>query len=185
MLLGKSITLALLTLAAPEHREHGAHVHGMSELEVVLDQGLIEASLRGPGVNFFGFERQPTSSEEWDAVDGARLALSSPDEFVRWDQAAGCELVESEIQLPFDDNHHEDHHGHDHHDDDRRDENQHAEVSARWQWRCDSNRLPQFVEFEIHRVFPGTDTVDLTMLTATGGSVVESIDRTGQRVDLQ
>lgn len=45
--------------AAGEHREHGAHEHGVAQLNLVLEGEKLLIELASPGVNIVGFEHAP------------------------------------------------------------------------------------------------------------------------------
>jgi hypothetical protein len=104
--------------SAQETRQLGAHVHGLGELAVAADSdGNLVADLMTPAYNLFGFERAPRSAEEAALIaDGvAALETSAIPAFT---PAAGCTLVDVEIEGgPQADEWSEDHaHGHDDHE---------------------------------------------------------------------
>ncbi|MFN4101491.1 MAG: DUF2796 domain-containing protein [Pararhodobacter sp.] len=139
----RTLALALLTsaiaapLAAQEHRELAAHVHGVSTLEIAIEGNTLALNLLSPGADIVGFEYEATSEADKDAVEAAIQLLLQPDEIFALPDAAGCRVSEVLAHLHgaghdheghgHDDHGHEGHsHGHGHaHDDDGHDHHGH------------------------------------------------------------
>jgi len=69
-----SFTVALSPIAdSRAAREHGAHVHGESTLEIVIDAGAVQAVLRGPASNFYGFEHAQLVIDHGDRRETAGM----------------------------------------------------------------------------------------------------------------
>ena len=115
---------ALAGLAAPmamaeEQRGMGAHEHGVSQLELAIEDGTLTLALRAPGADIVGFEHAARSDEDKAAVDAALSLLRQPEAVFALPEAAGCTLVEADAGLEGEGDHgHEDEHGHDDHDHD-------------------------------------------------------------------
>jgi len=130
-LLSLAVTAALATTAGAgqhdhdhdhdEFRQHGAHVHGVGQLDVVLDGAYVLMDLTLPGADVVGFEHQPTTPEDEQAVAAALEQLRAAGELFLFPEAAECRLDGADarfVQLDDHDHHHHDDHGHDHgHDD--------------------------------------------------------------------
>lgn len=112
----KHTTLAIFaaTMAAPaaaeETRGMGAHVHGVSTVEIAVEDGVMELDLRAPGMDIVGFEHEATSPGDKDAVEDAIRVFLSPEDIVTLPEGAGCRLTEvlAHLHSGGDD------HGHDH-----------------------------------------------------------------------
>ena len=142
-LLSLAVTAALATTAVAgqhdhghdhdEFRQHGAHVHGVGHLDVVLDGAYVLMDLTLPGADVVGFEHQPTTPEDEQAVAAALEQLQAAEDLFLLPEAAECRLDVAEArfaQLDDHDHHHHDHghdhHGHDHsHDDHDHDDHGH------------------------------------------------------------
>lgn len=116
-------SVAATPLLAQETREMGAHVHGVSTLELAVEGSTIEINLLSPGMDIVGFEYEASSDADKDAVEAAIRAMLVPENIVTLPEAAECRLTEVLAHLHTDDDDHdmdEDHDhaeeaGHDHH----------------------------------------------------------------------
>lgn len=112
----KRTTLAIVaaTMAAPaaaeETRGMGAHVHGVSTVEIAVEDGVMELDLRAPGMDIVGFEHEATSPGDKDAVEDAIRLFLTPEDIVTLPEGAGCRVTEvlAHLHSGGDD------HGHDH-----------------------------------------------------------------------
>ncbi|MDZ7828904.1 MAG: DUF2796 domain-containing protein [Halofilum sp. (in: g-proteobacteria)] len=111
--------------ANAERRDHGAHVHGVMEMDVAALGEELEIALRSPAMNIVGFEHAPRTDEQHARLDNAVAGLR--DGAALFDFAnAGCALREVEV-------HHEheaDGHGHDEHADHEHEEHEHEDDHA-------------------------------------------------------
>lgn len=73
-------------------KAHEAHVHGIAQLEVALEDFALTVHLESPLANFFGFERAPRTSKEKDAVRQGMERLRDGDAMFVTSPAAGCRL---------------------------------------------------------------------------------------------
>lgn len=96
----KTIHLALLAsvaatpLLAQETREMGAHVHGVSTLELAIEGTTLEMNLLSPGMDIVGFEYPASSEADKDAVEAAIRTMLVPENLVTLPEAAECRLAE-------------------------------------------------------------------------------------------
>lgn len=136
----KHTTLAIFaaTMAAPaaaeETRGMGAHVHGVSTVEIAVEDGVMELDLRAPGMDIVGFEHEATSPGDKDAVEDAIRMFLTPEDIVTLPEGAGCRVTEvlAHLHSGGDDHGHEHGHageeGHDHGEGEDHDhEHEHAE----------------------------------------------------------
>ncbi|AHE99681.1 DUF2796 domain-containing protein [Thioalkalivibrio paradoxus] len=87
--------------ATPEHRHHGAHVHGVAELNVVLDGALLAIELHSPAYNLVGFEHPPRTEADRRALREARAILESPERLFPLAAAAGCKPGAVRVDSPL------------------------------------------------------------------------------------
>lgn len=124
---------------AGDRREAGRHEHGTGELRVAIDGNDVEVELEGPAANFIGFEYQPSTAAEQQALDSALATLRDPVQLLGWPAAAGCQLVSADVTPPDygDDEENGDHDGHhDDEDEGHADEAGHSEIAALYVYRC-------------------------------------------------
>mgnify|MGYP000300674814 CR=1 FL=1 len=101
-------SIAATPLFAQETREMDAHVHGVSTLELAIEDGMLELSLLSPGMDIVGFEYEASSDADKDAVEAAIRALLVAENVVTLPDAADCRLTEVLAHLHSDDHAHED-----------------------------------------------------------------------------
>ncbi|MGR3802509.1 MAG: zinc uptake protein ZrgA [Marinibacterium profundimaris] len=118
-----TVSVAALGLSAPlsaqEHRELGAHEHGVGQLGIAIEDDSIAMELRAPGADIVGFEHAAESDEDRALVTAALAALEQPLTLFEMPQAAGCTLVEAHAELVLGEHDdHDDDHDHDEEDSD-------------------------------------------------------------------
>lgn len=121
---------ALAGLVAPmamadEQRELGAHVHGVSQLELAVEGDQLTLALRAPGADITGFEHAAESAEDKAAVADALALLARSEAIFAFPEAAGCVLVEANAELEGEGAHDHDDHDHDDHDHEAHDHDEH------------------------------------------------------------
>jgi hypothetical protein len=160
---------------AAERREAGRHEHGTSELRVAIDGGDVEVELEGPAANFIGFEHQPSTAAEQQALDAALATLREPGQLLGWPAAAGCQLVSADVTPPDygeagDEGHHDDGDEDDHGDDHDADEHDahagdggHSEFAALYVYRCSSPGALDALRVLVLERFPGTSRLNASV----------------------
>ena len=132
--------------SATEHREHGAHVHGHGQLNLVLEGNRLDVELIVPGVDVVGFEHAPSDDRQQAAVNAAIATLRDPDKIFALPAAAACvpdrvEVESTMLEATHDREEHAENHDKEEHDD----EDGHAEFHATYSFRCgDPNSLDEF-----------------------------------------
>jgi len=126
------VCLVLLSpgLADAERRDHGAHVHGIAEMDVAAIGGELEIALRSPAMNLVGFEHEARTDEQRQRLHETVEQLRDGAALFAFGEAA-CGLVEAAVAHERDAGAHGDHDEHDEHDHDGHDEHadgdEHAE----------------------------------------------------------
>lgn len=75
-----------------------AHVHGMAQLDVAVEQGRVVLALHGAGDNFVGFEHAAQTPEQVAAVQAADARLAAFEGLLRIGTA--CKGESAEVTLP-------------------------------------------------------------------------------------
>lgn len=76
-----------------------AHVHGVSEMAVVIDGDTLSVSFSGPLYNVVGFEHAPKTPEQEQAMAGLRAKLGTVSTFVTVPTDANCAVRETDIDI--------------------------------------------------------------------------------------
>jgi hypothetical protein len=165
--------LLAVAVAAPatgaERREAGRHEHGTGELRVAIDGNDVEIELEGPASNFLGFEHQPATAAEQQALAAALAVLGAPDKLFVLPAAARCQLVGTEVTPPgfaaeeAAGEHAEEDGGHDDEDDEV-----HTEVAARYAFRCAQPSALDVVRLEVFARFPETARLEASVVAPAG-----------------
>lgn len=142
----KGLVVLALTASAGVHAENfAAHEHGVANLMLSQEGNEVIIELDGASDSLLGFEHQPKTEAEEQAVIQLVKLLNTPDKLTSL--ARKCQLVDTDLKMPFavaehshaghDDDHkgHHDHdehkdHDHDEHKDHDHDEHDHAEHKA-------------------------------------------------------
>ena len=182
-----------VTAAAQEHRELGAHVHGVSTLDVALEDGTLTLDLHAPGMDIVGFEHAASSAADKDAVASAIGQFTRPGELFLLDDAAHCRLAEvvahlhtgeHDVLLPQAEGHAEDHaEDHEAHAEDApaqgedahasREHGGHSEFHARYAFACDAPDHLAAVGLLFFDVFANAQEVEATVVTDAGAAKAE------------
>lgn len=95
----RELSLLLLIIASPliaqEHREVGAHEHGVGQLDVAIDGNRVAVIFHAPGADIVGFEYPAQSAEDRAAVDDALAVLARALNLFALPKAAGCLVTDA------------------------------------------------------------------------------------------
>lgn len=99
-LLPGALALTLLTSLPIQAADNpGVHSHGQAQLQVAVEPPRIDLMLVSPAANLVGFEHQPRTEAQNQAIESARDWLGS-NPLVN--SAGGCRLVEAKVSDGFD-----------------------------------------------------------------------------------
>lgn len=188
---------------AQEHRELGAHEHGVGQLNIAIEGGRISMELQAPGADIVGFEHAASAAADREAVDTALAVLERPLELFVMPEAAGCTVVEAHAALEADEHAHAEghdheeraegeHEGHDHddHDHDAHDavhddhaDDGHTEFHAEYALDCASPSDLFQIGFAYFDMFPNAREIEVQLLTDKGAQAFE-VDRGSPVLDL-
>ncbi len=90
-----------LQLLADEHRQYGAHEHGLGKLDIAQEGAELLIELDSPAVNIVGFEHAPKSEQAHDTLEKALARLEDGAALFLFPDAAGCRLVDADIAKPL------------------------------------------------------------------------------------
>jgi hypothetical protein len=148
-----------------------AHVHGLSELTIVMEGEIVEIQLTSPAMNLVGFEHKATSKKDIAAVENAASILLQHDTIFSF-SGSDCKYLEATVDastlIDQDDNghdvhHHESHkdnhepnkdehhHGHKDHDEDQ----SHSEMVANYKYSCKDILKLSSIKLSVFKFFSG------------------------------
>ena len=167
-----------------EFRQHAAHVHGVGQLDVVIDGDYVMMDLVMPGADIVGFESMPTSPEQEQAVAVALQQLQGGTELFLLPAAAHCRLDIAEADFVLldahghDHDHHHDAHEHDHHHDAHEHEHHHdtdghAEFHAEYVFQCAYPQQLSYIDVQVFQVFPDNQKLQVRLAAPGGQTAAE------------
>ena len=169
--------------ALGQHTRHGAHLHGVAELTVALEEDAIEMMFTAPAASVVGFESEAASSEQLKAVEDARLVLRDPFRLVTF-VGKKCDLIQAVVDLTAisssqkdeHDDHEEGHddqeEGHDDHDSADGEES-HSDIIAKYEFECSSDGQLKKLEFGPDELLFGLDKVNVMWVSESGQGAAE------------
>jgi len=98
MLMAMLLLASIAPALAQIERQHGAHVHGTSIVDIALDGKALTIHLDAPGVNLLGFEHVPRDAVERANVATVLADLNAPSAWLRPAAAAECRLVHVNVE---------------------------------------------------------------------------------------
>lgn len=156
-----------------QYEQHQAHVHGEAELMIAVDGPVLELELISPAMNIVGFEHAPTTPAQQAAVEQAVERLRQADRLFQLPPAAGCSLVEAEVEtgLLASAMHHEPHE-HDEHPaethEHQAEHDGHAEFHAHYHFQCRQAEALEGIEVRLFEPFPGMQRIHAQSVSAHG-----------------
>jgi hypothetical protein len=150
------------------HREHEAHVHGHVSMNMVLDGRQLLIEIESPAANIVGFEHQPSTHEQRDAVSKVIENLKKAGEHFSFPQAAQCELVSADIESELI----AVQHGHDQHAHEKKVHGQqeavHSEFEMTYAFTCSQPEKLDYIEVLLSKTYPGIERILVQYLTPAG-----------------
>ncbi|MCB1786387.1 MAG: DUF2796 domain-containing protein [Gammaproteobacteria bacterium] len=153
--------------AAQEHRQHGAHVHGVGKLNLVVDGGEVDIELETPAANIVGFEHAASSEQDHTVLERAIALLRDGDRLFRFPKAADCRLVHANVESAMFGRHHEQESPTQAHESAPEPHaGEHADIDAGYRFEC---RRPDEIDrlgVDLFTAFPATERLDVQFVFA-------------------
>jgi hypothetical protein len=175
-------------IEAGEQRHHKAHVHGVAQINVALEDDQLYIEFTSPGANIVGFEHQPKTEEQKIAVHEAIATLKAGEKLFVMAPSAGASLMESDVDTGMkidtgsesEDRH--EHEARDHraekqkHNAEHQKENeheQHSEFKAVYRFACKAPDKLSHMDVMLFRIFKGIEHIKVQILTPKKQTSVE------------
>jgi len=144
-----------------ESRQLESHEHGVTALNMALDDELLYVELDAPAMNFVGFEHPPRTAEQKQAVTDAIATLENPASIFSVSAAADCSVVEAQARHLMERDEEDEA---DHEDAAHDDADSHSEFTASYQLRCARPDRLQTLKAELFGPFPLTTEVEASFI---------------------
>ena len=186
-----ALSLVLVGLLGFSHAQEGgfvqedAHEHGAALLNVVLDGETLSMELESPAVNLVGFEYEPSTDEEVQAVEDALAQLEEGMTLFTLAEAAGCELTSADTEhlITDEEGHAEEHseegeehseEGEEHGEEHAEEGAQHSEFHATYSFTCSSPDALSSIDLgEFFALYPGIEDLDVQYVLPSGQGAAE------------
>jgi hypothetical protein len=186
------LAVSCLSLAHAQQVNLGAHVHGVSELNIVIEGNKLEMQLRSPAMNIVGFEHKASTEQQIRKVKQSEVKLHGHKALFSF-SSGGCKLTQTQIDLAnlikknaIEKNVH-DHHKSDpdhHHEKEKEKEKghgDHSEVVAHYYYDCEDIDDLSSLSLGFFDVFPAMQQINGIWIT-TSGQGAASLTRSNKTI---
>ena len=166
--------VSCLSLAHAQQANLGAHVHGVSELNIVIEGNKLEIQLRSPAINILGFEHKASTEQQIRKVKQSEVKLNDHNALFSF-SSGGCRLTQAKIDLSDLIEHKttekdaHDHHKNDlDHSQEQEDEHgDHSEIVAHYYYDCDDMDELSSISLDFFDVFPAMQQINGIWITTS------------------
>lgn len=180
----------------PENRDTAgagsgeAHVHGISELLVILEGVQLDIELHSPAMNLLGFEHRASSPEQLARLERVGDTLTDVERLFQLD-SAGCRLIDHEVDFgslvntnATGDHHHNAEHNSDADPGDHASHSEaqtHNDIEARYRYQCQRPQQLDALSTRIASLFPGIRSLQVQWIV-NGRQGAVTLDNNHQRI---
>ena len=183
--------IAALTLVAyslpVSAQTHEAHVHGEASMEIHTEDHHVVVRITLPGMDFVGFEHEPATESEKEAVHDRMEAIEMDPGSIAKIRAGGftrlnpdhVHVGEAGHDEHHDDERHDDeHHDEEHHDDEHHEGEEHNEYMIELEFEVDEGTGIRSLDLEgFFEEFPTVESISWIRLSDSGQSAGEATPR--------
>lgn len=163
------LSLSGFALAAEEHR---SHTHGLANLTMAYENGVIEIQFEAPAESLWGFEHKPKTQEQVDVIDKAKAILNTPKNILSFNtnncvaSSVVVDVFGPAGETLVNKHHHDDHENHSHagHNETN---SSHSEARAVYVFNCTGKNQLMSVKTTLFEHFPNLEKINVAWLTAT------------------
>ena len=180
-----TILLNIFLLGQPLHAENqqeqgsrlDAHVHGLSEMTMAIEGGILDIQLISPTINLFGFEHKASNKKEITIVNNAKALLSNTASLFSF-SGGGCSLINTAIdvsgliKLDESEHEHQPKHNKKSHDDHSVQEESHNQLVANYRYHCEETATLSAITVLAFDQFLGIENIRAMWITDTDQGVV-------------
>ncbi len=153
---------AQLYASEPDHVHHEAHIHGKALLLVALEGNNLQIEFLSPAANIVGFEHQPVTVVQIQAVESAIGILKQTSLLFSFPSVAKCDSVSTEVESPL-----ADYDTHDH------EERTHSDFTGHYHFQCVNMSRLDKIEIDLFRQFPGVEHLEVQSISKRKQQLIE------------
>ncbi len=153
-----------------DHRDHGAHEHGVAVLTVAWSGNEMAMDLETPAFNILGFEYAPSTTAEKELLDESLALLQEGTLFQILSPDAKCTVTDAVVNTALDEDSHEHDEEHGEHDNEHEDEEgeTHSDIDISYNLICEnSNDIEALDASELFAQFPNFEELQVQWLSDT------------------
>ena len=156
----------LPAIAQQERRELGPHEHGAGTLNIAIEGNKVSMDLSAPANDILGFEHQPSTPEQTQALAKAKETLGKPLDLIALPAAAGCTIESANVAF----NAADPTGGAPAKDQPKKDESQHADFDVDYVLACKAPEKIVTMAFPYFKQFAGAQKLTVTVVSDKGQS---------------
>ncbi|WAJ69711.1 DUF2796 domain-containing protein [Catenovulum adriaticum] len=155
----------IATLLAPTHATastDAAHVHGLAELMLVLEEDHLAIQFSSPTINLVGFEHKATNAKDIAKIENLSKVLNQPEKLFAF-AGARCTPIDNHVDVSSLIDTQDKAHGHDkrHHND------SHSEVIVEYRFKCENLTHLSSIQLGLFKTFSGIEQIQAMWVTQT------------------
>lgn len=165
---------------AAEKHHHEAHVHGLGQLNVALDDMKLLLEFTSPAANIIGFEHPPGNTQEKQAVREATALLEAGEKLFIISPEAQCTLRDANVESSLSEEEHDKHHTspkHGEHNDEHAqvhsEDDVHSEFASIYHFLCQTPAKIKSIDVQLFSHFPGLEELEVQLLMPKGQTATE------------
>lgn len=169
LVLGASLGVAAHAASSSHEHEHeqetvqgghGAHIHGIAQLQIVLEGTQLDIALISPAANLVGFEHRPETDEQEAMVALTHQRLSEGESLFQT-EPANCQLAAQDVDSRSMREPHHDHGDDGYRDDHDQHNSSHREISAHYRFTCAEPNALRAISTTLLAQFPGIHSLQV------------------------
>lgn len=157
--------------SAQTEREHGAHVHGRSQINLAYVDGRLELELEAPGMDIVGFEHVPADEAQREALDRALETFSNAALWLTFEPTGACAVTRVDPHT----------HGYktvgEHEDDEHEDDHDHDHAEFHVTLEADCTAVPEALQIGLAERFPAMTLIGVDLITESRQDRIELTPR--------
>ncbi|MGK0306294.1 MAG: hypothetical protein ACI8UG_002049 [Gammaproteobacteria bacterium] len=182
--------VSCLSMPHAQQANLSAHVHGVSELNIVIGGNKLEMQLRTPAINIVGFEHKASTEQQIRKVKQSEVKLNDHEALFSF-SSGGCRLTQAKIDLSDliehkttekdAHDHHKSNLDHNHEHEDEDEHGDHSEIVAHYYYDCEDMNELSSISLGFFDVFPAMQQIK-SMLITTSGQGAASLTRSNKTI---
>jgi hypothetical protein len=169
------------SMAAEEHRELGAHEHGVGRLNIAIEGKRVSMELEVPGADIVGFEHEASTKTQKGAVQKAKTTLTGALNVFKLPAEAKCKVAQAKVEVHTEEKQEQ---GHDKAGEAKHDAadngSGHSEFHAEYVVDCAAPEKLTGIDFKYFELFPHAQKLDVNLVTDKGQTHYEVTRETPQ-----